>query len=95
MTGAPHSGQTFRVQREFTTISWAAKIIIPRTGDAVRYLVNEAGIRQLIDIGTGLPTMGNVHEAAMAANPATRVVYVDHDPIVLAHARNSGRESIK
>src|SRR5260370_5717479 len=55
---------------------------------AVRYLVNEAGIRQLIDIGTGLPTMGNVHEVAMAANPATRVVYVDHDPIVLAHARN-------
>jgi S-adenosyl methyltransferase len=55
---------------------------------AVRYLVNEAGIRQLIDIGAGLPTMGNVHEVAMAANPATRVVYVDHDPIVLAHARN-------
>ena len=58
---------------------------------AVRYLVNEAGIRQLIDIGTGLPTMGNVHEAAMATNPATRVVYVDHDPIVLAHARNMCR----
>jgi S-adenosyl methyltransferase len=55
---------------------------------AVRYLVNEVGIRQLIDIGTGLPTMGNVHEVAMAANPAARVVYVDHDPIVLAHARN-------
>lgn len=56
---------------------------------AVRYLVNEAGIRQLIDIGTGLPTMGNVHEVAMAANPAARVVYVDHDPVVLAHARNT------
>jgi len=55
---------------------------------AVRYLVNEAGIRQLIDMGAGLPTMGNVHEVAMAANPATRVVYVDHDPIVLAHARD-------
>src|SRR5260370_1967581 len=55
---------------------------------AVRYLVNETGIRQLIDIGTGLPTMGNVHEVAIAANPATRVVYVDHDPIVLAHATN-------
>jgi hypothetical protein len=55
---------------------------------AVRYLVNEAGISQLIDIGTGLPTMGNVHEVAMAANPAARVVYVDHDPVVLAHARN-------
>jgi S-adenosyl methyltransferase len=55
---------------------------------AVRYLVNEAGIRQLIDIGAGLPTMGNVHEVAMDANPAVRVVYVDHDPVVLAHARN-------
>src|SRR5580700_227785 len=55
---------------------------------AVRYLVNEAGIRQLIDIGTGLPTMGNVHEVAMEADPAARVVYVDHDPVVLAHARN-------
>lgn len=56
---------------------------------AVRYLVNEAGTRQLIDIGTELPTMGNVHEVAMAANPAARVVYVDHDPLVLAHARNT------
>jgi S-adenosyl methyltransferase len=54
----------------------------------VRYLVNEAGISQLIDVGTGLPTAGNVHEVAMAANPAARVVYVDHDPVVLAHARN-------
>jgi hypothetical protein len=54
----------------------------------VRYLVNEAGVRQLIDIGAGLPTMGNVHEVAMDADPAARVVYVDHDPIVLAHARN-------
>jgi S-adenosyl methyltransferase len=54
----------------------------------VRYLVNEAGIRQLIDIGAGLPTMQNVHEVAMDANTASRVVYVDHDPVVLAHARN-------
>jgi len=55
---------------------------------AVRYLVNEAGIRQLVDIGTGLPTMGNVHEIALDADPAARVVYIDHDPVVLAHARN-------
>jgi hypothetical protein len=54
----------------------------------VRYLVNQAGLRQLIDIGTGMPTPENVHEVAVAANPATRVVYVDHDPVVLAHARN-------
>jgi hypothetical protein len=58
---------------------------------AVRYLVDEAGIRQLIDIGTGLPTMGNVHEVAIQANPAARVVYVDHDPVVHAHARHRRR----
>ena len=54
----------------------------------VRYLVGEAGIRQIVDIGAGLPTVGNTHEIALAADPGTRVVYVDHDPVVLAHARN-------
>jgi hypothetical protein len=54
---------------------------------AVRYLVGEAGIRQIIDIGSGLPTAGNVHEIAHEVNPSTRVVYVDIDPVVLAHAR--------
>jgi hypothetical protein len=54
---------------------------------AVRYLAAEAGIRQFIDIGSGLPTRGNVHEIAQAVDPETRVVYVDHDPVVLAHAR--------
>lgn len=54
---------------------------------AIRYLVGEAGIRQLIDLGSGLPTAGNVHEVAQAMAPETRVVYVDNDPIVLAHAR--------
>lgn len=53
---------------------------------AVRYLVAQAGIRQIIDIGTGLPTMGNVHEVAQEVQPACRVVYVDHDPVVMAHA---------
>ncbi len=66
----------------------AARINRAFVGRAVRYLVTEAGIRQLIDIGAGLPTMGNVHEVATAAHPAARVVYVDHDPVVLAHARN-------
>jgi S-adenosyl methyltransferase len=56
-------------------------------GRAVRYLVKEAGIRQFLDIGTGLPTASNVHEVAQAIAPETRVVYVDNDPIVLAHAR--------
>jgi hypothetical protein len=54
----------------------------------VRYLVGEAGIRQIIDIGAGLPTVGNTHEIALQACPDARVVYVDHDPVVLAHARN-------
>jgi len=56
-------------------------------GRAVRYLVAEAGIRQFLDIGTGLPSANNVHEVAQTAAPESRVVYVDNDPIVLAHAR--------
>jgi hypothetical protein len=56
-------------------------------GRAVRYLVGEAGIRQFLDIGTGIPTAGNTHEVAQAIAPETRVTYVDYDPIVLAHAR--------
>jgi O-methyltransferase involved in polyketide biosynthesis len=54
---------------------------------AVRYLVGEAGIRQFLDLGTGIPTSPNVHEIAQATASDTRVVYVDNDPIVLAHAR--------
>ncbi len=54
---------------------------------SVRYLAGEAGIRQFLDIGTGIPTSPNVHEVAQAAAPDARVVYVDNDPIVLAHAR--------
>ena len=54
---------------------------------AVQYLVGEAGIRQFLDIGTGLPTAENTHEVAQAIAPECRVVYVDNDPIVLAHAR--------
>ncbi|HSV64631.1 MAG TPA: SAM-dependent methyltransferase [Mycobacteriales bacterium] len=53
----------------------------------VRYLVREAGIRQIIDIGSGLPTAGNVHEIAHEMDPTVRVIYVDKDPIVLAHGR--------
>ena len=54
---------------------------------AVRYLAADAGIGQFLDIGTGIPTSPNVHEVAQQAAPGTRVVYVDNDPIVLAHAR--------
>ncbi|MFI9508150.1 SAM-dependent methyltransferase [Nocardia sp. NPDC052566] len=56
-------------------------------GRAVRYLVAEAGITQFLDIGTGIPTAGNTHEVAQRLEPTARVVYVDNDPIVLAHAR--------
>ncbi len=53
---------------------------------AVRY-VAEQGVTQFLDIGTGIPAAGNSHEVAQAVNPAARVVYVDNDPIVMAHAR--------
>ena len=53
----------------------------------VRYLAGEAGIRQFLDIGTGIPAASNTHEVAQAVAPGTRVVYVDNDPTVLAHAR--------
>jgi len=55
-------------------------------GRVVRYLVETAGVRQFIDIGSGLPTAENVHEIAQRLDPATRVAYVDNDPVVLAHA---------
>ncbi|HEY0718992.1 MAG TPA: SAM-dependent methyltransferase, partial [Streptosporangiaceae bacterium] len=57
-------------------------------GRAVRYLVGQQGVRQFVDIGAGLPTVGNVHEVAQEADPGTRVVYVDNDPVVLAHGRH-------
>ncbi|HLK73734.1 MAG TPA: SAM-dependent methyltransferase [Streptosporangiaceae bacterium] len=51
------------------------------------YLVSQAGIRQFLDIGTGMPTNNNIHEVAQSIAPESRIVYVDHDPIVLTHAR--------
>jgi hypothetical protein len=56
-------------------------------GRVVRYLAGEAGITQFLDLGSGLPTQGNVHEIAASVNPDARVVYVDNDPMVLAHGR--------
>jgi hypothetical protein len=55
-------------------------------GRAVRYIAGEAGVRQFLDIGTGLPTLDNTHEAAQRVAPDSRIVYVDNDPMVLAHA---------
>ncbi len=54
---------------------------------ATRYLAREAGVRQFLDIGTGIPTSPNLHEVAQGLAPDSRVVYVDNDPIVLVHAR--------
>jgi S-adenosyl methyltransferase len=56
-------------------------------GVAVHYLAAEAGVRQFLDIGTGLPTASNTHEVAQGVAPESRIVYVDNDPIVLTHAR--------
>jgi hypothetical protein len=56
-------------------------------GRAVRHLVGEAGVRQFLDIGTGLPAANNTHEVAQSEAPECRVVYVDNDPVVLSHAK--------
>jgi SAM-dependent methyltransferase len=85
----------FEIDRRVTDALYAA---VPETGDLARsgrdlirrtvsYLVAEAGIRQIIDIGSGLPTAGNVHEIAHSVDPSVHVVYVDNDPVVLAHGR--------
>jgi hypothetical protein len=56
-------------------------------GNVVRFLAGERGVTQFLDIGTGLPTADNTHDVAQRARPQARIVYVDNDPIVLAHAR--------
>ena len=56
-------------------------------GRTVRFLARERGIRQFLDVGTGIPTAANTHEVAQRVAPASRIVYVDNDPMVLAHAR--------
>jgi hypothetical protein len=56
-------------------------------GRAVTFLAADAGVRQFLDIGTGIPTAGNTHEVAQAVAPESRVLYVDYDQVVLAHAR--------
>lgn len=68
---------------ELTDAAWANRGFHQR---AARWMA-EQGIRQFIDLGSGLPTQGNTHEAVSPVAPGARVVYVDHDPMVLAHAR--------
>ena len=70
----PDAERTMRANRAFL-------------GRAVRYLASQAGIRQFLDIGSGLPTMGNVHEVAQQAAPDAHVVYVDSDPVAVQHSR--------
>jgi len=79
------AGEQFReVFPEIVNAARASRQFLTR---AVRYLAGEAGIRQFLDIGTGLPTADNTHEVAQRAAPACRIVYVDNDPLVLTHAR--------
>jgi hypothetical protein len=66
------------------TIARSSRAFLRRN---ITYLVSEAGIRQFLDVGTGLPTAENTHEVAQRIAPETRIVYVDNDPMVLAHAR--------
>ncbi|MFF3941508.1 SAM-dependent methyltransferase [Streptomyces phaeofaciens] len=66
------------------TIARSSRAFLQRN---ITYLVSEAGIRQFLDVGTGLPTADNTHEVAQRIAPETRIVYVDNDPMVLAHAR--------
>ena len=74
LTMFPGIAQIARVQRRFLA-------------RAVRYLAADAGITQFLDIGTGLPTANNTHQVAQSVAPESRIVYVDNDPLVLAHAR--------
>jgi S-adenosyl methyltransferase len=69
---------------ELTDAAWANRGFHQR---AARWMAAERGIRQFIDLGSGLPTQGNTHEAVSQLAPAARVVYVDHDPMVYAHSR--------
>ncbi|MBP2703040.1 SAM-dependent methyltransferase [Microbispora sp. RL4-1S] len=76
-----------RIASMFPTIADVARADRAFLRRAVRHLAGEAGIRQFLDIGTGLPTADNTHQVAQRAAPDARVVYVDNDPLVLVHAR--------
>lgn len=90
MLGGEHN---FAIDREavaaFTAIDPQVRTLARANRDflgrAVRFLVG-AGVRQFIDLGSGIPTQGNVHEVAQAASPGARVVYVDNDPVAVAHS---------
>jgi len=69
---------------DITVVARSSRAFLKR---AVTFLATEAGIRQFLDIGTGMPTAENTHQVAQAAAPESRIVYVDNDPLVLTHAR--------
>ncbi|MFC4008950.1 SAM-dependent methyltransferase [Nonomuraea purpurea] len=76
-----------RVRKIFPVVVELARADRLFLGRAVRYMAAEAGIRQFLDIGTGLPSQDNTHEVAQQVAPESRIVYVDNDPLVLVHAR--------
>jgi hypothetical protein len=76
--------QVLAVMPSMPAIARAARLFLT---DAVHQLAADHGIRQFLDIGTGLPTADNTHDVAQRAAPQSRIVYADHDPVVLAHAR--------
>jgi hypothetical protein len=79
------AGDQFReVFPEIVEVARSSRAFLTR---AVRYLAGEAGVQQFLDVGTGLPTADNTHEVAQRVAPVSRIVYVDNDPVVLAHAR--------
>jgi O-methyltransferase involved in polyketide biosynthesis len=84
---APDRAVGDQVSAVFPEIVEAARYARAFLRRAVTYLAGEAGIRQFLDIGTGLPTADNTHEVAQRMAPQARIVYVDNDPMVLAHAR--------
>ena len=76
-----------QVMAMFPDITRLARADRAFLGRAVRYLAGDVGVRQFLDIGTGLPTANNTHQVAQAIAPESRIVYVDNDPLVLVHAR--------
>src|SRR5947209_17677394 len=91
LLGGAHN---FAADRRVAEQSIAFKPDLPELAREVRAFIHravtfmaEAGIDQFIDIGSGIPTRGNVHEKAQLVNPAAKVVYVDHDPVAIAHSQ--------
>ncbi|MGK5682763.1 SAM-dependent methyltransferase [Actinoplanes sp. URMC 104] len=76
-----------QVKAVFPEIVDAARQTRAFLGRAVTFLAGERGIRQFLDVGTGLPTVDNTHEVAQRVAPEAKIVYVDNDPLVLSHAR--------